>query len=118
MSPVQVTFFNYLKGLYGESELVMSDTIQSFIHDALDYPHWQQNRQQFSSELQKLIAETCQVLDEVLPTDDVEWPEDIQIVELNHHQKWIDVVNSHLTFKYRAGEKFRIAFDKKNKRFR
>ncbi len=120
MSPVRLTFFNYLQNSHDLEEVFDSETIQNFIYDCLDYPHWYQQKSQLTHDLKETLENFLAVQNQdstpELDLNQIQWPKDIQLFELENLNDLADSVNSYLTFNRAPTEKFRIIFDPLPKR--
>ena len=112
LSPALLTFHNYLQHLCEPQEPWSPAILTHFFNDCLLYPHWQQNR----ASLNKDILESLQQLSLIEKTDfglsAVQWPDEMQVIEIETAKNFSDAVNAYLTFQYQKnGSKFRLVLD-------
>ena len=87
------------------------DHLQSFFFECLNFPHWEQHKTELSNSIRELIEVICLHYDELFDFENLEWPTETQVIEVEQLPQWVDILNSHLTTQYRSGEKFRLLHD-------
>ena len=109
-------FQNYLRSLYSGEDLLTPHHVQTFVYDALDYPHWQQNRSLFTKELIPELKRAADHFQTSFNFEEVEWPLDLQIIELQSTHHWSEVLGAYLHTQQPGQGQFRLVHDSKNQR--
>ena len=114
LSPVRLTLCNYLSSLFEPDDLFTEDVIHSFIQDSLDYPHWQQHRDELVKTVFSVVKETGE--DSLIDIQHLETFANSQIVEIASDRDHADVVQAYLTHQMKGEyRQFRIFLDGKKK---
>ena len=112
LSPALLTFHNYLQHLVEPQEPWNPAILTHFFNDCLLYPHWQQNRTGLKKDIMESLLQVATLEQQDLGLATIQWPDEMQIVEIETAQNFSDLVNSYLTFQYqKTGSKFRLVPD-------
>lgn len=116
LSPVALTHKNYFQYLFDPQEDLDVDALQSFFDSALTYPHWQQNKKDFTQESRELLSHFWGPQAETL-FDAIDWPEHQQLVEIESPKIALEVLNAYWTFRLKGeSAQFRL-FEAPDKMF-
>lgn len=109
LSPVRLTLFNYLS-LFDSEDFFTHDTLLSFLQDCLDYPHWQQHRNEVTRELENILKELGE--EELADPGEIHDFLDRQIFEVTHDRDFAEAVQSYMTHQLTGeGRQFRLFND-------
>jgi hypothetical protein len=114
-SPARLTFFNYLSHFADTEALLTAETIENFFASCLDYAHWVQNRPALGQEVKQVLQMCAAASDIALDLRDVKWPQDTQLVELEHLSDLTDSVQVYLNSIYKKNERYRLLLDQNKK---
>jgi len=101
-------FLSWLSYSCESEDLLTAEILNQFFQESMDFPHWQQKRATLGEEIRHFLEAICVHQDEVFDFTDVLWPSQMQIIELELMNNWIDAVSSYLTTQYLGQEKFRL----------
>ena len=104
-------FLNWLAYAGQADQLLTPEILNNFFQDALEYPHWQQNRRALADEIRRLVESLCKHEEVLFDFSEVLWPTLIEVIEIQNLKNWVDAVNAFLTSQCRGGERFRIVHD-------
>jgi hypothetical protein len=117
-SPVRLALYNYLNHLHRTDQALTPEVINSFFCQALEYPHWQQDRMALGQTVLNLLQAVSQqysISQNELQSDfnfsEILWPQNLQIIEVESFHDFSEVVHHHLSEVYCHGEKFRLISD-------
>jgi hypothetical protein len=111
LSPVEQTFLNYLTVCVDHQATMTSDTVDNFFRHCLEYPHWQKNRSLLGQEIRDLLSGEAREQALIPDLEDVKWPEDTQILELENFADVPASIEVYLNSVLKNGEKFRLVAD-------
>ncbi len=112
LSPGLLTFHNYLQHLCDESETWSPSILTHFFNDCLQYPHWVQNKNSLSQDIQEALEQHQIQSQTDLGLEHVRWPAHCQVIEVESKKDYLDLINSYLTFQYqKTGSKFRLLLE-------
>lgn len=100
-TPARLTLYNYLVHLADEDASVSVELLENFFAVCLDYAHWQQNPTQVGEEVRELLADSVDFTG-------LKWPEETQILEIEHVPDLTDALQCYLNSIYKKGEKYRL----------
>jgi hypothetical protein len=83
----------------------------------LDFAHWQQNRSQLGNDIQQTLNAFAETAESTLDFAGIHWPQDMQIVEIEHLSDLTDVVQCYLNSIYKKNQKYRLLLDNDKKLF-
>lgn len=115
LTPVRLSFYNYLSHFHDQNATLTSEDLENFFFHSLEYAHWQQNKNQMSQEIQTLIQSFCANHHIDAKFNDIKWPSETQIIEIDSMNDFIDAIQCYLTFSLKDGEKFRLTVDQNKK---
>lgn len=116
MQPVILTFINFLQNSYRQDEAFTSDLVQNFLNECMEYPHWQQNRESLTTELQKALATTISAFFDLRQLQVLKWPKDTQVIELESVTDQAELVTNFLKSQEKNTDKIRVVYDPNSKR--
>ncbi len=118
LSPALMTLHNYLQHLYTEEDPWSSSVLTHFFHDCLVYPHWIQNKTLLRQEVEEILGKFQEQEGHDLGLNQISWPDQMQVVEVERNQDFTNLINSYLTFQYqKAGSKFRLVSESEKNLF-
>lgn len=100
-TPARLTFYHYLSNLAEPDTEITTEMLEEFFATCLDYAHWQQNRGQLSQEIREFLQDHFDF-------GGIKWPEDTQVVEIEHGSDLTDALQAYLNTIYMKGEKYRL----------
>lgn len=109
---LQVAFHNYFSTLYAGEDVLTEESLQRFIDDALDYPHWQQNRALFTRDLIPELQKAADDFGSGLDLESIDWPLELQIIDIQSLKTWSDAISSHLLH-HQPQQQYRLVHDAK-----
>ncbi len=112
LTPIELTFLNFLTYGIEPHSLVTSETIEQFFRQCLEYPHWQQNRALLGQEIRELFQGQNQEGALIDDLAQVKWPEQTQVIEIQNPTDLTDVLQGYLNSQYKKGEKYRLVVEK------
>lgn len=115
-SPARLAFYNWLRGVATPEEPLSKDLFERFFWDALDYPHWAQNKTQLGHEIRFLIEQFNGFFQQKFDVSGIRFPEGLQVIEIEHAHDVVEALTCHLNQIIRPDDKFRILPDQ-NKKF-
>lgn len=109
LSPIVLTLRNFFQFLYRSDEPLQADSIQSFFDNAMAFPHWQQNKRELHDECDEILRAYSSAVGDDTLIQDVDWPDAIQIVEVEKPSIALEIHHNFWTFRYPKGTgQFRI----------
>lgn len=114
-TPTRLSFYNFLRGFPHPDDALSPELIESFFNYCMDYPHWASNKQQLGHEVQFLLENFNSFYQKKFDLTPIRFPQNMQMIEIEHFSDLIDAVSSHVAGLCAEGEKFRILPDQ-NKR--
>lgn len=114
-TPTRLSFYNFLRGFPHPDDALSPELIESFFNYCMDYPHWASNKQQLGHEVQFLLENFNSFYQQKFDLTPIRFPQNMQMIEIEHFSDLIDAVSSHVAGLCAEGEKFRILPDQ-NKR--
>ncbi len=113
--PERLAFYNFLSFAGSDTDHLTPEHINFFFENALDYPHWQQNKNQLGQEVLKILEGAQRNIGLNFDFSKILWPFDSQIVEIQSAKDISEILHNYLTVLCREGEKFRIVADQNKK---
>lgn len=105
---VERAFLNYLTTLDSQSS-VTSDTLDNFFRQCLEYPHWQANKALLGEDVREIFSGHVAEDEDLIPDlSAVQWPDALQIIELEQISDIPAVLEIYLKSAYKNGEQFRL----------
>lgn len=111
LTPIEVTFLNFLTYGIEPHSLVTSETLEQFFRQCLEYPHWQQNRALLGQEIREMFQGQNQEGALIDDLEQVKWPEQTQVIEIQNPADLTDALQGYLNSQYKKGEKYRLVVD-------
>lgn len=114
-SPARLAFYNWLRGVSSHEEPLSKDLFERFFWDALDYPHWAQNKTQLGHEIRFLVDQFNGFFQQKFDVTGLRFPENLQVVEIEHQHDAIEALTCYLNQIMKPDDKFRILPDQNKK---
>jgi hypothetical protein len=114
-NPARLTFFNYLSHLADVDVLLSAEMVENFFASCLDYAHWVQNRPALGQEVKQVLQMCAAANDIAVDLNDIKWPQDTQLIELEHLSDLTDAVQVYLNSIYKKNERYRLLLDQNKK---
>jgi len=114
-TPTRLSFYNFLRGFATPEENLTPALIEMFFRYCMDFPHWASNKVQLGHEVQFLLENFNNFFQQRFDLSQIRFPQNMQIIEIEHSADLIDAVSSYLKTQLLEGDKFRV-LPEQNKR--
>ena len=103
-------WLNWLSCFADAGDLITSDLVNQFFQDCLQFPHWQQQARTLGDQIRRQLENLCLTLDEYFEFDEVQWPENMQLIEIKNSKDWTQVIEKHFLAE-KTKDTVKLAFD-------